>query len=114
MGGGHVEVERLLEAIQRGHYDAVLMDCQMPNLDGFQATGAIRRLDGASARVPVIAMTARAMDDDRTRCLAAGMDDYLSKPMRRAALAEMMHRWIPATPAEAGSARIHSRRSTAA
>jgi DNA-binding LacI/PurR family transcriptional regulator/ActR/RegA family two-component response regulator len=105
---------KALEAIQRGHYDAVLMDCQMPNLDGFQATGAIRRLDGASARVPVIAMTARAMDDDRTRCLAAGMDDYLSKPMRRAALAEMMHRWIPATPAEAGSARIHSRRSTAA
>jgi hypothetical protein len=103
-----------LEAIQREHYDAVLMDCQMPNLDGLQATQAIRRLDGASARVPVIAMTARAMDDDRALCLAAGMDDYLSKPMRRAALAEMMHRWIPATPAEAGSARIQSQRSAAA
>jgi len=92
----------------------VLMDCQMPNLDGFQAAEAIRRLDGAAARVPVIAMTARAMDDDRALCLAAGMDDYLSKPMRRAALAEMMHRWIPATPAEAGSARIQSQRSAAA
>ncbi len=105
---------KALEAIQRRHYDAVLMDCQMPNLDGFQAAEAIRRLDGAAARVPVIAMTARAMDDDRALCLAAGMDDYLSKPMRRAALAEMMHRWIPATPAEAGSARIQSQRSAAA
>jgi PAS domain S-box-containing protein len=101
-----------LEAIQREHYDAVLMDCQMPNLDGLQATQAIRRLDGASARVPVIAMTARAMDDDRARCLAAGMDDYVSKPMRRAALAEMMHRWIPATPRDAGVATSSARNPT--
>jgi len=93
----------------------VLMDCEMPNLDGYEATQAIRRLDGAAARVPVIAMTARAMDDDRARCLAAGMDDYISKPMRRAVLIEVMHRWIPATPpVEAGSARAEDRTSAAA
>jgi CheY-like chemotaxis protein len=86
-----------LEAIQREHYDAVLMDCQMPNLDGLQATQAIRRLDGASARVPVIAMTARAMDDDRARCLAAGMDDYLSKPFDMRSLREMLERFEGST-----------------
>jgi len=98
-----VDGQQAVEAVQHKSYDAVLMDCQMPRLDGFQATAAIRRLKGEVAGVPVIAMTAFAMDDDRKRCLAAGMDDYISKPLRRALLAETLHRWIPTTGAEADS-----------
>ena len=97
--------EQAVAAVRKESYDAILMDCQMPKMDGFDATTAIRRLKGAGRRVPIIAMTARAMDGDRQRCLAAGMDDYLSKPANRAALAEALHRWIPAAPAEAQARR---------
>jgi PAS domain S-box-containing protein len=86
------------EAIEMaaGHdYDAILMDCLMPEVDGFQATRHIR--EGEHARhVPIIAMTALSMPGDHERCLAAGMDDYLSKPIRRAALDAAMRRWLPA------------------
>ncbi len=79
-----------------GHeYDAILMDCLMPEVDGFQATRQIRESEDAR-HVPIIAMTALSMPGDRERCLAAGMDDYLSKPIRRAALDAAMHRWLPA------------------
>jgi CheY-like chemotaxis protein len=97
--------EQAVAAVRKESYDAILMDCQMPKMDGFDATTAIRRLKRAGRRVPIIAMTARAMDGDRQRCLAAGMDDYLSKPANRAALAEALHRWIPAAPAEAQARR---------
>jgi len=90
--------ERAVAAVQREHYDAVLMDCNMPVMDGFEATAAIRGLDSDARRVPIIAMTARAMDDDRSRCLAAGMDDYISKPLRRLTLEQTLHRWIPSAP----------------
>ena len=93
--------EQAVAAARQERFDAVLMDCHMPKMDGFEATAAIRRLKGQAGRVPIIAMTARAMDDDRQRCLAAGMDDYLSKPMRRTALAEALQRWIPATGSDA-------------
>jgi PAS domain S-box-containing protein len=86
------------EAIEMaaGHdYDAILMDCLMPEVDGFQATLRIRE-DEHARHVPIIAMTALSMPGDRERCLAAGMDDYLSKPIRRVALDAAIQRWLPA------------------
>ena len=84
-----------IEAFSRQRYDAVLMDCQMPNMDGYQATAELRRLEAAGQHTPVIAMTAHAMAGDRKRCLDAGMDDYVSKPMRHADLAPVLAQWIP-------------------
>ncbi len=93
-----------VEAVTRVDYDAVLMDCQMPVMDGFEATSVIRAAEsGRSRRVPIIALTASAMQSDRERCLAAGMDDYLTKPIKPAELAEILARWIP-RPVEAGRA----------
>jgi CheY-like chemotaxis protein len=83
-----------IEAASHTPYDAVLMDCQMPVLDGFEATAAIRLLDGPVACTPIIALTASAMHGDRERCLAAGMDDYITKPVRRAVLSETLRRWV--------------------
>ena len=76
-------------------YLLVLMDCQMPVMDGFQATRAIRALERVSGgHVPVIAMTAQAMKGDRERCIAAGMDDYLSKPVHLDDLRSTINRWL--------------------
>jgi two-component system sensor histidine kinase/response regulator len=79
-------------------YDVVFMDCSMPEMDGFQATAEIRRLqrDACMSRVPIIALTANALPEDRERCLAAGMDDYLSKPVRQEDLRAALARNCPA------------------
>ena len=85
-----------VEAVSAGPYDAVLMDCQMPTMDGLTATGEIREREQTSgaARLPIVALTANAMEGDRERCLAAGMDDFLSKPFTQQQLAILLRRWL--------------------
>ncbi len=88
-----------LEALGRADYDLVLMDCQMPELDGFAASRAIRAEEsGTGRRVPIVALTANAAQGDRERCLAAGMDDYLAKPITAERLRAALARWSPPTP----------------
>ena len=84
-----------VDAVLSGDYAAVLMDCQMPVMDGFRATEEIRRREGRIRHTPVIALTAGAMQGDAERCLAAGMDDYLSKPVLRPALQAKLVQWVP-------------------
>ena len=81
-------------AVAATDYDVVLMDCSMPDVDGFEATRRIRALDGDRATVAVIALTAHVMEGDRARCLEAGMDDYLSKPVRSEELRDTVDRWL--------------------
>ncbi len=84
-----------VEAILSGKYDLVLMDCQMPEMDGFQATKTIRMGETHSGgRIPIIAMTAHAMDGDRERCISAGMDDYISKPVDAKKLQKVLVKWM--------------------
>lgn len=108
LGFEHAENgQQAIERLARGGIDLVLMDCQMPVLDGYQATRRWRQLEAQSGRkrLPIIAMTANAMLGDREKCLAAGMDDYLSKPIDRDQLARVLARWLAAPgPAEASRA----------
>ena len=85
-----------LAALAARSFDAVLMDCQMPVMDGYATTVDLRRREREGEHTPVIAMTANAMNGVVEECLAAGMDDYISKPVRRAKLIEVLLRWIPA------------------
>ena len=84
-----------LEAIARKEYRMVFMDCQMPVMDGYEATRRIRELETDSRRLPIVALTANAMEGDREKCIASGMDDYMPKPVRKELLREMVDRWLP-------------------
>ena len=97
-GGGYlvdlaVDGEEALRAVQACDYDVVLMDCQMPGMDGYQATVAIRTWEGEGRHIPIVALTAGAMDEDRARAAAAGMDDYLAKPVKKAEVLAAVGRW---------------------
>ncbi len=87
---------KAVNALQKNHYDLVLMDCQMPELDGYSATREIRNPDSGALNphVPVIAMTAHAMVGDKEKCLKAGMNDYLSKPVKPGELSAMLKKWV--------------------
>ncbi|MBI5490055.1 MAG: response regulator [Deltaproteobacteria bacterium] len=82
-----------VETVRSGSFDLVFMDCQMPVMDGYDATRAIRALEQPARAVPIIAMTAHAMQGDKEKCLAAGMDDYTTKPIQKAAVREMLRKY---------------------
>jgi PAS domain S-box-containing protein len=83
-----------LAMLERQNYDVVLMDCQMPLMDGYQATARIRARESGPGRLPVIALTANAMDSDRIQCMAAGMDDFLAKPYSMLQLENVLKHWL--------------------
>jgi CheY-like chemotaxis protein len=82
-------------AVQDNEYDLIFMDCQMPEMDGFEATRAIRKNEKQNHYIPIVALTADAMVGDREKCLAAGMDDYLNKPLKVEQVARMLEKWLP-------------------
>ena len=89
-----------LAAVCRHQYPLVFMDCQMPELDGFETTRLIRSQEKPGEHLPVIAMTANAMEGDRESCLTAGMDDFISKPIITSELKKILARWVPRVKSE--------------
>ena len=82
-----------VEYVKTGNYNLVLMDCQMPEMDGYDATGEIRKMQGDIKNIPIIAMTANAMEGDKEKCLQAGMSDYISKPIKIQNIQDILKKW---------------------
>ncbi len=97
-----------VSALKRSPYDIVLMDCQMPELDGYEATRMIRKSGGRFQSTPIIAVTANAMAGDREKCLASGMSDYMSKPVLAQTLATTLEKWILPDAAAGSALPAHS------
>ena len=95
--------QEAVAAHERARYPLIFMDCQMPEVDGFEATALIRKMEGRSAHTPIVAMTANAMQGDRERCLAAGMDDYIAKPVRPKELQAVLDTWLGTAGAATGT-----------
>jgi CheY-like chemotaxis protein len=87
------------------------MDCQMPDLDGYQTTGCIRTIEGSARHTPIVALTAAAMPEDRQRCLDAGMDDYLPKPIQMTDLFNVLRRWHCLSPGSGNPSPAAARQS---
>jgi len=83
-----------LEAVAASRFDAILLDCQMPEMDGYETAREIRRREAGQGHIPIIAATANTMEGDQEKCLASGMDDYLPKPIRFADLEAALDRWV--------------------
>jgi CheY-like chemotaxis protein len=101
-----------MQMIETFFYHIVFMDCEMPEMDGFETTAAIRRRPDRKSRLPIVAVTAQAMQGDKERCLLAGMDDYISKPVRQEDFAVALTRWVPGKELQnKGEAKEHITRS---
>lgn len=98
-----------VDGLARIQYSLIFMDCHMPEMDGFEATHLIRQQERVWGHIPIIAMTANAMAEDRSRCLAVGMDDFLSKPVRSQDLAKVLCRWLPSQEGAENGASMHTR-----
>ena len=83
-----------VEMVSAKAYDLIMLDCQMPEMDGFEAAATIRKLENNSRRTPIIAATASAFVEDKARCLEAGMDDHISKPISKAVVTAILERWL--------------------
>ena len=114
----HVDVanngQEVLDALSREHYDVILMDCQMPGMDGYEATKIIReREKGSNRHIPIIAVTGHAMQGDREVCLASGMDDFLTKPFHMELLFATLSRWTSDMPAKVNDPEAGDKTKTA-
>jgi PAS domain S-box-containing protein len=101
--------QEALDRLQMGRYDIVFMDCNMPEMDGYEASRRIRSLTTAAAGIPIVAMTANTMKGDMDKCFTAGMNDYLPKPLTPQQLVEIVSRWLPLQGANPASAPAPSK-----
>ncbi len=100
--------KQALEYLEKSTCDLILMDCQMPEMDGYETTRSIRsREQEQGGHVPIIALTANAMESDRKKCLDAGMDDYMTKPFKQAELTEALRRWLPLPAGKGGGETVN-------